>query len=259
METRFKVALGFMAAGLMVLTACGPKYPDCNDDENCKEHGEYCVDGTCKTCAITEHCKSLGPCGFCNSTNACETPKGDNGDCCVSDENCNGLKCFMTPGAASGTCAQCMANGDCGDKMKCVQGNCVPVECISNADCGAHKKCENDVCVDDLCKLNPVYFDFDESLIRADQRQTMSDNYACIGERGIGGVQMAGHCDDRGADEYNLALGKRRAKSTEKYMRNLGMKPKAMKTRSFGEEKPVCWEATESCYWKNRRTEFEIQ
>ena len=69
-------------------------------------------------------------------------------------------------------------------------------------------------------------------------------------------VQVEGNCDQRGTNEYNMALGHRRAESAKNYLTNLGVNPSRMKTISWGEERPVCSQMTESCYQKNRRSDF---
>ena len=69
-------------------------------------------------------------------------------------------------------------------------------------------------------------------------------------------VTIEGHCDERGTNEYNLALGDRRSRATRDYLINLGSDPSRMKTISYGEERPACMEHDESCWWQNRRAVF---
>jgi peptidoglycan-associated lipoprotein len=69
---------------------------------------------------------------------------------------------------------------------------------------------------------------------------------------------IQGHCDERGTEEYNLALGQRRANSAQKYLKNKGVPKDRMTTISYGEERPVCSDSSESCWWRNRRSEFQI-
>jgi peptidoglycan-associated lipoprotein len=82
----------------------------------------------------------------------------------------------------------------------------------------------------------------------------LESNASCIKERGTS-FTIEGHCDERGTDEYNMALGDRRARSAKKYLGQLGV-GKDAKTLSYGEERPVCSESGESCWWRNRRAEF---
>jgi len=69
-------------------------------------------------------------------------------------------------------------------------------------------------------------------------------------------AQIEGHCDERGTNEYNLALGAKRAQAAKDYLVSLGVAENRLSTVSYGEEIPVCGEATESCWQKNRRDRF---
>ncbi|MCG6553905.1 MAG: peptidoglycan-associated lipoprotein Pal [Candidatus Magnetominusculus sp. LBB02] len=69
-------------------------------------------------------------------------------------------------------------------------------------------------------------------------------------------VLIEGHCDERGSNEYNLALGDQRAQSTKNYLVSLGVPASRLETISFGKEKPACMEHSEDCWLKNRRAHF---
>jgi peptidoglycan-associated lipoprotein len=162
-------------------------------------------------------------------------------------------------GGDQGTCAQCAGDGDCGANMKCVQGGCVPnCQCKADGECGSGMKCDGCNCVSATCSLDPVYFDFDEFAIRADARDVLNRDYDCINKRGQS-VVVEGNCDERGADEYNLALGTRRADAAKRFLLNLGVKKGNVSTTSFGEEKPVCTDHSEDCWWKNRRDDIRFK
>lgn len=103
--------------------------------------------------------------------------------------------------------------------------------------------------------LKSVYFDFDNSFIRNDQVTALQGNATYL-KGASGAATIEGHCDERGTNEYNLALGQRRADSARNYLMNLGVAAANMRTVSFGEEKPVCTESGENCWWKNRRADF---
>ena len=104
--------------------------------------------------------------------------------------------------------------------------------------------------------LNMVHFDFDKSDIKDDAKKTLEDNAGWLKKNKDVKVTVEGHCDERGTEEYNLALGDRRSKSTKKYLVNLGVESKRMSTKSYGEEKPLETCHNESCWWKNRRADF---
>ena len=255
-----RVAYVLASMGLLTwAVACGPKYPNCETDEHCKEHNEYCVDGQCRQCRTDEHCSSQGPCAFCGPQYTCEKPKGNAGDCCLSDTDCQGLKCCKALGAEKGQCAQCATDADCGQGMKCVQCSCVPkAECQTDADCGQCRKCQDGKCVTAELKLDPVYFDFDEYAIRADMRPVLEKDYNLL-KSCPQNIVVEGNCDERGSDEYNLALGARRAEAVKKYLVNLGLSPETISTVSYGEERPVCTEHNEDCWWRNRRADLKPQ
>jgi peptidoglycan-associated lipoprotein len=71
-------------------------------------------------------------------------------------------------------------------------------------------------------------------------------------------VRVAGHTDDRGSDEYNLALGQRRAASVKRFLTERGVDDARVEIVSFGKERPTCEQQAESCWSRNRRAEFEI-
>lgn len=103
--------------------------------------------------------------------------------------------------------------------------------------------------------VKAVYYDYDDSTIRSDQIAVL-DNNASVLKGGKKSVTVEGHCDERGTNEYNLALGDRRARSAKNYLINRGVDPSGLNVVSFGEEKPACSEHDESCWWQNRRAEF---
>ncbi len=108
-------------------------------------------------------------------------------------------------------------------------------------------------------QLETVYFDFDKSDLRKDTRDTLAKDAELL-LKGLAGakVQIEGHCDERGSDEYNLALGERRAKSVEKYLLTLGVAANRLSTISYGKEKPAVQGHDEAAWSKNRRAEFKI-
>lgn len=104
--------------------------------------------------------------------------------------------------------------------------------------------------------LNRIYFDFDRSDIKAESQKTLEDNAAWLKKNADTKINVEGHCDERGTEEYNIALGQRRASSAKSYLTNLGVASNRMSTKSFGEERPLETCHNESCWWKNRRAEF---
>ncbi|MDP3939467.1 MAG: peptidoglycan-associated lipoprotein Pal [Deltaproteobacteria bacterium] len=105
-------------------------------------------------------------------------------------------------------------------------------------------------------QLQTVYFEYDSSDIRSDAQGTLRQNADVIGRYADVRVQIQGHTDERGSEEYNLALGDRRARAIMDYLVNLGVNPARLNTITFGEERPVDPGHDEAAYARNRRGEF---
>jgi len=107
--------------------------------------------------------------------------------------------------------------------------------------------------------LETVYFDFDKSELRKDTMDVLAKNAEALLKKAADAkIQIAGHCDERGSDEYNLALGDRRAKSVASYLKKLGVAESRISTISYGKEKPAVDGHDEAAWSKNRRAEFVI-
>jgi len=106
--------------------------------------------------------------------------------------------------------------------------------------------------------MKDIYFDFDRYDLSADARTILRTNADWLKNNPIARVEIEGHCDDRGTNEYNLALGAKRAQAAREYLVTLGVASSRLSTISYGEEIPVCKEATESCWGQNRRSRFVI-
>jgi peptidoglycan-associated lipoprotein len=106
--------------------------------------------------------------------------------------------------------------------------------------------------------LSDVSFDYDQSTIRDDQRATLQKNADWMRRWTTTRVSIEGHADARGTNEYNLALGDRRARAVQDYMKSLGITADRMVVVSKGEESPLCTDMTEACYARNRRGHFVI-
>jgi peptidoglycan-associated lipoprotein len=106
--------------------------------------------------------------------------------------------------------------------------------------------------------LKDIYFDFDRYDLREDARGTLKANADWLKKNPAVRVEIEGHCDDRGTNEYNLALGAKRAQSAKDYLATLGITGERLSTISYGEEIPVCRDQSEECRSKNRRARFVI-
>src|ERR1051325_9154789 len=101
--------------------------------------------------------------------------------------------------------------------------------------------------------LKEIYFEFDKYDLRADARDTLKANADWLKSNASARVEIEGHCDERGTNEYNLALGAKRAQAAKDYLTTLGIGADRLSTISYGSEIPVCSEHTEDCWARNRR------
>jgi peptidoglycan-associated lipoprotein len=106
--------------------------------------------------------------------------------------------------------------------------------------------------------LAPVYFDYDASELRDDTREALEAKLPLLMRYARLRLRVAGHTDDRGADEYNLALGQRRAAAVKRFFSERGVDESRITIVSFGKERSTCEEEAESCWSRNRRAEFEV-
>lgn len=104
--------------------------------------------------------------------------------------------------------------------------------------------------------LDRIHFDFDKSFIKAEYEPVLKANADWMRGHGKKEVTIEGHCDERGTNEYNIALGDRRANSAKNYLGNLGIAADRLSTVSYGEERALEGCHNESCWWKNRRADF---
>ena len=110
----------------------------------------------------------------------------------------------------------------------------------------------------EVADLETIYFDFDKAEIRPEGRQALRANAAALQGSKVS-VTIEGHCDERGDEEYNLALGERRANAAKKYLVNLGISGSRLRTVSYGESRPAVKGHDENAWKWNRRGEFVVQ
>ncbi len=225
----------------LALAGCPSKPKDgtCKTSEDCADQegfGKVCVEGRCQECGQDTDCKA----GFV----------------------CRANKCVPRP--------ECEKDADCPAGKTCENGTCVAAapkaECTTDADCGPGKACEDGKCVTKAVsgcptdgKYETIHFDFDKSLVRPGDATILERDANCIKEQKPGRVTIAGHCDERGTEEYNLHLGQRRAEAAKKYMVNLGVSAGTFKTVSYGKDRPLCTESNEDCWARNRRDEITAE
>lgn len=107
-------------------------------------------------------------------------------------------------------------------------------------------------------ELEKIYFDFDSFILTAPSRATLSKNAGVLMKNNSLKIQIQGNCDERGSDEYNLALGEKRAQAAMNYLVTLGVQGAQLSIISYGKEKPADPGHDEAAWAKNRRDEFVI-
>ena len=107
--------------------------------------------------------------------------------------------------------------------------------------------------------LKDIHFDFDKYDIRPGDAKMLDGNAGWLKSNPNHLVLIEGHCDERGTNEYNLALGERRAKATMNYLVSQGVQASRITIISYGEERPLCSQKTEACWAQNRRAHFLVK
>ncbi len=102
-----------------------------------------------------------------------------------------------------------------------------------------------------------VYFEFDKSVLTPEAQDALKYNRDYLLANPDVRIMIEGHCDERGTNEYNLALGERRANAARRFLADLGIDPNRMEVISYGEERPADPASTEAAWAKNRRAEFK--
>jgi peptidoglycan-associated lipoprotein len=106
--------------------------------------------------------------------------------------------------------------------------------------------------------VQDIFFDYDSYDIRSDAQSTLSHDASYLASHPNIKIVIGGYCDERGSDEYNLALGQNRADSAKKALINAGVAADRIRVISYGKEKPFCTESTEQCWQLNRRAGFSM-
>lgn len=192
---------------------------------------------------------------------ACGGPQYPN---CNDDSNCHENEFCV-----NGTCQQCRPDAnDCPSGQQCMEGRCEPIEgyCASSGDCPDGQECRNNRCVTSqvttsepedtttTCSLSPVYFAYDSSELDSRARSSLESSARCLTQRN-NAARVTGMTDPRGTEEYNLALGDRRARTVAQYLTNLGVDQS--RPHSVGEEMAS---GTDESGWANdRRAEIRAE
>ena len=106
--------------------------------------------------------------------------------------------------------------------------------------------------------LKDIHFAFDRYELDDQSRAVLRENATYLKSHPESRVEIQGHCDERGTNNYNVALGQRRAHSTKSYLAAQGIDDSRIHIVSYGEEKPFCFDSNENCWWQNRRAHFLV-
>jgi peptidoglycan-associated lipoprotein len=112
--------------------------------------------------------------------------------------------------------------------------------------------------IEERDRFEDIHFDYDKYDLRPDAKPVLEEVSSWLLKNKSAKILVEGHCDSRGTNEYNLALGDRRAKAVRDYFIALGIAPDRIEMLSYGEEKPICTEETEECWAKNRRAHLVV-
>ncbi len=130
---------------------------------------------------------------------------------------------------------------------------------LNGGDQGLDDRRRSSVDGDKLPAQVTVYFDYDDSALRPDAKDGLRRNAEFLRSNSSTRAELQGNCDERGTEEYNLALGKRRAESAKQYLVDLGISAQRLSTVSFGEENPATPGEGEAAWAKNRRVDFNLR
>ena len=111
---------------------------------------------------------------------------------------------------------------------------------------------------DNKVSLKDIFFEFDKYDLDTDSRRILQGNAEFLKRNQDLHVEIQGHSDERGTNNYNIALGDRRAHSTKKYLVSQGVDSSRVHVIAYGEEKPFCFESNETCWQQNRRAHFML-
>ena len=106
--------------------------------------------------------------------------------------------------------------------------------------------------------LTDIHFGYNEYTVQPQDGSILRTNANWLSAHANTRVQIEGHCDERGSEEYNIALGAKRAQAAKEYLITLGVSPDRLNTISYGKELPLCTEHNESCWDQNRRDHFAV-
>lgn len=218
-----------------VLTGCpGVEYPNCRNDQDCRERREVCVNARCQQCRANADCPAEHTClrNRCvPGLNACE---GDND--CLQTQRCEAHRCVPR--------TECDANRACPSGRTCAEGRCVAETEAPDPEDNRGR----------LCNFTAIYFGFDRDDLDQTARTALASAAQCLERERNSRYVLIGRTDPRGTAEYNLALGERRARTVQRYLTALGVAEARIAVSSEGMEAAA---GTDEQGWsRDRRVDF---
>ena len=110
----------------------------------------------------------------------------------------------------------------------------------------------------DITKLEDIHFRFDHYELDNNAKKTLRENAEYLKQNPEMKIEIEGHCDERGGNIYNIAIGERRAQAAKEFLVSQGIDSNRINAISFGEEKPFCFDSNEDCWFQNRRAHFML-
>jgi peptidoglycan-associated lipoprotein len=263
----FLLSILFVIGLAVALGGCR-KYPNCKKDLHCEKYDiknerrgnplhntPFCLNRECKECRDDSHCERWQSCnrgtcqdipGYCDDERPCPAP-----------QVCRNNRCGP----------ECLTDADCdGQFAYCQNGTCMQGECNTDADCPEGYRCEGRFCraipaaaipCEDR-RFRTVYYDFDQHTLTASARSDLQWNLQCLNLH-TENVRIEGHCDERGTEQYNMALGERRARAARQFFLDNGFPNSRFRTVSYGESRPADPRSNEAAWRLNRRAEFAFE
>ncbi|MFO0558780.1 MAG: OmpA family protein [Polyangiales bacterium] len=224
-----------LALFAVALSGCpGVEYPNCRNDQDCRQRREVCVNARCQQCRSTSDCPAEHTClrNRCvPGLNACE---GDND--CLQNQRCENHRCVPR--------TECDANRACPSGRACVSGRCVVEAEAPDPEDNRGR----------LCNFEPIYFGFDRDDLDQTARASLARGAQCLERERNSRYVLIGRTDPRGTAEYNLALGERRARTVQRYLTALGVAETRLAVSSEGMEAAA---GTDEQTWaRDRRVDF---
>jgi peptidoglycan-associated lipoprotein len=248
------ITLGLFAASSLTACTPKPKVGECKTGQDCASQagfGKVCVDGRCQECGQDGDCQA----GFVCKGDRCAPRPQCAGDLdCPAGQLCQGDRCLARPAATCGSDRDC-AGGAC-QNGRCVASAAAPLPDRASAPASTSASAVVPAECQDAAAFT-VRFGFDQATLTSEAQATLQRLADCLKRAPARRMTVQGNCDDRGTAQYNIALGNRRADAARKYLSDLGVGG-TLDTVSFGKERPVCKQASDDCWARNRRDDFVL-